>query len=126
MGFGLPAALGASIAAPDRHVVAIIGDGSLLSVLSELETARAAGGPVTVVLLDDNAYGLLEFRISADLAARTCQFPGPDWSRLGDAFGFTTADVKVDQLSGELAARPPGFRVLRVDATPIGNDWRRS
>ena len=126
MGFGLPAALGASVAAPGAHVVALVGDGSLLSMLPELDHAREWKGKVTVVLLDDNSYGLLESRVPDSIAAGTCRFPGPDWSVLARAFGFEARDVTADELGSALRLRSSGFAMLRVDVSGLSLDWRAS
>lgn len=57
MAFGLPAAIAAKLAAPERHVVAIVGDGSLGMSLCEIETAVRERAPLTLVVLNDMAYG---------------------------------------------------------------------
>lgn len=57
MGFGLPAALGAKLAQPDRPVVALIGDGGLLMCGTEIRTAVRERIPLTVVVFNDQAYG---------------------------------------------------------------------
>lgn len=126
MGFGLPAALGASIAAPDRHVVGIVGDGSLLSVLPELEVARDHPGTTTLLLLDDQAYGLLDHRMSESLAERTARFPGPDWTAVGQAFGLPVDDVAAGDVGRCLSQRSSGVALIRVDVKGLGNDWRLS
>ncbi|HET7132603.1 MAG TPA: biosynthetic-type acetolactate synthase large subunit, partial [Gammaproteobacteria bacterium] len=59
MGFGLPAAIGAALAAPDRTVVCFSGDGSILMNLQEFATAAEEGVKVKVVLLDNGALGLV-------------------------------------------------------------------
>lgn len=57
MGFGLPAAIAAKLAAPERHVVAVIGDGSLGMSLCEIETAVRERTQLSIVLLNDLGYG---------------------------------------------------------------------
>lgn len=59
MGFGLPAAVGAALAAPERRVVAIVGDGGLAVAPLELATAAREGIRLTVVVLADGRYGLI-------------------------------------------------------------------
>lgn len=59
MGFGLPAALGAKLAAPSRPVVALIGDGGLAMAGMELLTAVREHIPVTVIVFVDGHYGLI-------------------------------------------------------------------
>jgi pyruvate dehydrogenase (quinone)/pyruvate oxidase len=59
MGFGIPAALSAQIAKPDRQVVAIVGDGGLAQTLAEFSTAVRYNLPITVVVMN-NGYLAME------------------------------------------------------------------
>jgi acetolactate synthase I/II/III large subunit len=59
MGFGLPAALGAQIGAPERKVVAVIGDGGIQMTLQELATIYQTGAPVKVVIMNNNFLGMV-------------------------------------------------------------------
>ena len=59
MGFGLPTAIGAALAAPERKVVCISGDGSLLMNIQEMATAAEQGVDVTVILLNNVCLGLV-------------------------------------------------------------------
>ncbi|MFE2870149.1 acetolactate synthase catalytic subunit [Embleya sp. NPDC059259] len=57
LGWGLPLALGAKIAAPSSRVIAIVGDGGFAHVWSEIETAVRADIPVVVVILNNSILG---------------------------------------------------------------------
>ena len=59
MGTGLPAAIGAKVANPDRPVISIIGDGGLMMCLHELHTAIAEGIDVITVVLNNNDYAII-------------------------------------------------------------------
>jgi acetolactate synthase-1/2/3 large subunit len=59
MGFGLPAAIGAQAAFPDRLVIDVDGDGSMRMNLGELETATTYGLPVKVLLLNNMGDGMV-------------------------------------------------------------------
>lgn len=59
MGYGLPAAIGASLAAPGRPVVALAGDGGFLMTAVELETAVRVGAPVLCVVFVNGSYGTI-------------------------------------------------------------------
>jgi acetolactate synthase-1/2/3 large subunit len=99
MGFGLPAALGAQAAAADRQVVCVTGDGSLLMHMQELVTASLEHLPVKVLLLDNQALGMVRAQqdrfysgaFAAELGAR------PDWPTLARACGVRVAD-SIDEL----------------------------
>ena len=60
MGFGLPAAIGAKAALPEKKVMAVTGDGGLQMVIQELATSVAEDLPVTVVLLNNGCLGMIK------------------------------------------------------------------
>jgi acetolactate synthase-1/2/3 large subunit len=60
IGYGLPGGIGASLAAPDRPVVAISGDGGFNMMLGELETARRAGCGLSVIVVNNAASGYVK------------------------------------------------------------------
>ena len=82
MGFGLPAAIAASMLHPDRPVVALAGDGGFAMTMAELETAVREGAPVAIVF-DNGHYGTIrmhqERRGPGDHRVR----PGPHRLRRG-------------------------------------------
>lgn len=59
MGFGLPSAIGAKAAKPDKKVMTIAGDGGLQMVIQELATSVAEKLPVTIVLLNNGCLGMI-------------------------------------------------------------------
>jgi acetolactate synthase-1/2/3 large subunit len=59
MGYGLPAAVAASLVHPDRKVVAICGDGGLAMTMNELETAVREGATPIVICFDNQRYGTI-------------------------------------------------------------------
>jgi acetolactate synthase-1/2/3 large subunit len=95
MGFGLPAAIGAALACPQRTVVCFSGDGSLLMNIQELATAAELGVNVKVIVVNNNALGLV--RQQQDLFFGQRRF----------ASGF---DIQVD-----FAAVARGFGVAAYD-----------
>lgn len=59
MGYGFPAAIGAQMAAPDRTVIDIAGDGSIQMNIQELATARQYKCPVKIAILNNNYLGMV-------------------------------------------------------------------
>ena len=59
MGFGLPAGLGAKLGAPDRTVITVSGDGSIMMNIQELATLNRYGIALKIVLLDNSALGMV-------------------------------------------------------------------
>ncbi len=88
MGIAVPGALAAGLVAPDRHVVAVAGDGGFLMNVQELETMVRAGVWATVVVWRDEAYGLIDWKQRAEFG-RTfgVDFGNPDLVALAGAFG---------------------------------------
>jgi len=127
MGFGLPAALGASLAAPEQHVVALLGDGGLVSILSELDLAAGWPGRLSIVLSDDDGYHILRPNMSDEVGPTVCEFAGPRWEMLAAACGAEYAEAgDPDELARVLARPHTGVRLVRVDASDVGLGWRRA
>ena len=59
MGYEIAAGLGVKLAAPDREVVVLVGDGSYLMMNSEIATSVAMGLKLTIVLLDNGGFGCI-------------------------------------------------------------------
>jgi acetolactate synthase-1/2/3 large subunit len=106
LGYGFPAALGASLAG-DGPVVAISGDGGFLYACGELATVAQEKLPLTAVIVDDGGYGMLRYdqdvsgkdRYGVDLAT-------PDFAALATAFGVKAETVDgLDDEFGEALAR---------------------
>jgi acetolactate synthase-1/2/3 large subunit len=102
MGFGLPAALGAKVAFPDKLVVDIDGDGSFLMNVQELATAYAEKIPAKVLLLNNQHLGMVmqwEDRFFGSnrghtyLGAGDDHPPYPDFCKIAEGFGVKTRSV---------------------------------
>ena len=97
MGFGFPAAIGAQLAAPDKTVVAVVGDGGFQMTLSELSTAVNEKLPIKILLINNNYLGMVrqwqhmfyDNRLSGvDLVGN------PDFVKLAAAYGCKGFRVK--------------------------------
>jgi acetolactate synthase-1/2/3 large subunit len=90
MGFGLPAAIGAQVACPDRLVVDVAGDGSIQMNIQELATAVQYRLPVKVVILNNRFLGMVrqwqELFYEKRYAATDLE-QGPDFAKLAEAYG---------------------------------------
>jgi acetolactate synthase-1/2/3 large subunit len=127
MGYGLPAAVGAALARPDRPVWLITGDGSLQMNVQEMATAVNYGLPIKVVVVNNNSLGMVrqwqELFHQARYAA-VDMGSWPDWEKLAAAYGWwgrravTRADLD-DKLQA-LAAHP-GPALLDVAVAPQEN-----
>ena len=88
MGAGLPSAMAAKIVYPDRPVMAICGDGGFMMNSAEIETAVRLGLDLLVVILRDNAYGMIKWK-QADMgfADFGLDFGNPDFVKYAEAYG---------------------------------------
>ncbi|MFD0687750.1 acetolactate synthase large subunit [Actinomadura fibrosa] len=88
MGFAVPGAIAAKLAHPDRKVLAATGDGAFLMNSQELETAVRENIPITVLIWEDAAYGLIEWKMDLDLGTSSnIKFGNPDFVRYAESFG---------------------------------------
>lgn len=110
MGFGVPTAIGAALAAPERTVVCFTGDGSILMNIQELVTAAEVQANLKIVLLDNAALGLVHQQqtlfYGQGPVASTFQVL-PDFTAAARAFGIAAVDL--DAAANPLAALAEAF-----------------
>jgi len=97
MGFGLPAAIGAALAAPERTVICFTGDGSLLMNLQELATAAEEEVNVKVILLNNGHLGLVRQQQQLFYGGRyhASRFHAePDFAAIARGFGIDAYDLE--------------------------------
>ena len=91
MGFGLPSALGAKVACPEKKVMTITGDGGLLMVIQELATAVAEDLPIVICLLNNGWLGMVKQwqKLFWDKRYSSTRLydSNPDFVKLAEAFG---------------------------------------
>ncbi len=90
MGYGLPAAIGAQVAFPDRLVIDIAGDGSIQMNIQELITAVCNNLPVKVAILNNRYLGMVRQwqELFYDRSyCSTCMEAAPDFVKLAEAYG---------------------------------------
>jgi len=99
MGFGLPAAIGAALAEPERTVVCFTGDGSLLMNLQELATAAEEHVNVKIILLNNRHLGLVRQQQELFYGRRyhASRFHAePDFAAIARGFGIVACDLGVE------------------------------
>jgi acetolactate synthase-1/2/3 large subunit len=90
MGFGLPSAMGAKVAVPDRDVVCLAGDGSMIMNVQELATCVTEQIPVKVFMMNNGYLGMVRQwqELFWDRRYKAVEMgASPDWVKLADAFG---------------------------------------
>jgi acetolactate synthase I/II/III large subunit len=125
MGFGLPSAVGAQFARPDKLVFAISGDGGFQMSLPELSTVVANKLPIKMVILNNGYLGMVRQWQTLFFNNRLSgvQLDGfPDVAKLADAYGFKGEIVeKPEDLAPamERAVAEPGPYLLCIKVTPM-------
>ena len=104
-GFGLPAAIGAKVARPDRPVVVLCGDGGFLFNCQELAVAAQFDVPIVALVFNDSAYGVLKPQQMARYGqAHAVDLVNPDFVALAGAFGVDGCRVtSIEQLGPAVA-----------------------
>ena len=129
MGFGLPAGLGAQLGAPNRTVITVSGDGSIMMNIQELATLYRYGIPLKIVLLDNSVLGMVrqwqEVFFDKNYSETNLD-DNPDFAVLAkafqiDAFTVNTEDEMDAGIDRLLAADGPVFMHVKID--PNENVW---
>jgi acetolactate synthase-1/2/3 large subunit len=123
MGYGLPAAIGAKMAAPDREVVSFEGDGSFLMTIQELAVAVRENLDVTVVILNNEYIGMVRQWQDAFFDGRhsASEYSWcPEFDELAEAFGATgfavsEYDEVAETVEAALAHDGPSVVDVRID-----------
>lgn len=92
LGYGLPAAIGAALGAPDRKVVALAGDYGFQYTLNELGVAAEYGIDLIVLLWNNTALGeIRDDMIRKDIPPMAVEQTNPDFQQLAAAYGYAVA-----------------------------------
>jgi acetolactate synthase-1/2/3 large subunit len=118
MGAGLPSAMMAAMLYPNRHVLAVCGDGGFMMNSQELETAARLKLNVVVLIPQDNAYGMIRWKQAVDgFADFGMTFGNPDFVAYAKSFGVKGSRVEsADGLAPTLEAAFAGGGVHLVTA----------
>jgi acetolactate synthase-1/2/3 large subunit len=95
MGYGLPAAIGAAVAAPEREVICFAGDGCFMMTCQEMATAAHHGLRLTVIVVNNNRYGTIRAHQEMHYKGRISgtALTNPDFSAFARSFGAGAARV---------------------------------
>ncbi len=128
MGYGLPAAIAACLAAPQRQVVALCGDGGFAMTMNELETAVRAGTRPVVLVFDNRRFGTIAMHQQSEGREAVATTLGPfDFAAVARAAGAQGGRVARDvefepALRDALAADRPAILHLEVDPRWVSPD----
>lgn len=128
LGWAYPASLGAKVAAGDRVVVSISGDGGFGYCLNELATQAQHGIAAINIVFNDGAFGNVR-RMQQELyggAEIASELRNPDYVRLAESFGVTgrraeTPSALAEQLKASIAANEP--TLIEVPTSAMPSTW---
>ncbi|MEZ5907501.1 MAG: thiamine pyrophosphate-binding protein [Hyphomicrobiaceae bacterium] len=122
MGYGLPAAIAAKIAAPNRAAVAFAGDGCFMMTSQELATAVQYGLPVVVIIANNGMYGTIRAHQEREYPGRVVgtTLVNPDFAAFARSFGANGVTIeRTEDFRGAfgeaLAANRPTLIELKLD-----------
>ncbi len=119
MGFGLPAAIGAAFAEPEKRVICVSGDGSILMNIQELATLAENNLNVTVIVLENGALGMVrqqqEYLFGKNYSA-SIFMSNPDFLKIAEGFGLrvVNADTDSDWQKKAFGEKGPCFVLARI------------
>jgi acetolactate synthase-1/2/3 large subunit len=124
MGFGLPAAIGAALANPERKVICFSGDGSLMMNIQEMATAAENNLDVKIILMNNEALGLVHQQQSLfyKQGVFAATYPGMiNFMQIAAGFGLQSCDLNAQAdphaALQEIISRPgPALIHVRIDA----------
>ena len=126
MGAGLPSAMAAKIINPDRVVVAICGDGGFMMNSQELETAVRLNLDIVVLVLCDNAYGMIKWKqASMGFSDFGLDLGNPDFVEYAKSYGARGYKIgDVDEFKPLLTSciASPGVHLIEVPVDYSEND----
>jgi acetolactate synthase-1/2/3 large subunit len=126
MGAGLPSAMAAAILHPEKKVVAVCGDGGFMMNSQELETCVRLKLNLTILLLNDNAYGMIKWKQNLlKFEKFGLNLGNPDFVAYANSYGVkgyrvTSADEFTEILRECLHHSPKGPKLIEV---PIDYTW---
>lgn len=132
MGFGTSGAIGASHAFPERQVILIIGDGSLMMNLQDLHTISSLKLRIKILVIDNDMYGIIRLRQESLFRGRTIGVDestglgAPDWQEIAKGFGLPFTEVSTDLISVESlssALSSPGPSLSRIQGSLSQEYW---
>ncbi len=127
MGFGLPAAIGAQFARPDKLVFALVGDGGFQMSIPELATVANHALPVKIIVMNNGYLGMVRQwqELFYNNRLSSVQLDGfPDPEKLAGAYGFrgsTVDNPRELRAALEAAVKEPGPYLLNVKVAPFEN-----
>ncbi len=125
MGYGIPAAIAASLAGPGRSVIALVGDGGAGMTFMELETAVRERAHPVILVFDNQRYGTIAVHQADGGYPRVGTDLGPvDWARIAEGLGATGVLVDSDDEVEPAVRAAIASRQTTVIQLAMDRRWR--
>ena len=122
MGAGLPSAMMAALLYPERRVLAVCGDGGFMMNSQELETAVRLGIDLVVLVIVDNAYGMIRWKQALDgFPDSGLTFGNPDFVRYAEAYG--ARGWRIESAGGLAPTLEAAFQARGVHLVSVPVDY---
>ncbi len=126
MGYGLPAAIGAKLARPDKLAVSFSGDGGFMMTVQEIETAVRYQIPIISIVINNNIYGTIRMHQEIHFPNRIVgtELSNPDFSQLAELMGghgelVESNDEFIPALERSIASNKPAVIEVRTNPENI-------
>ncbi|MCD2256835.1 acetolactate synthase large subunit [Lactobacillus sp. CC-MHH1034] len=121
MGWALPGAIGAKLAAPNKRVLAVMGDGSFLMNVQEIETAVREDLHLVILVWADQSYGLIKWKMDLSLKHHSqVDFTNPDIVTLARSFGAIGYNIqRAQDLALILAKALAATKGVHIISVPV-------
>lgn len=120
MGAGYSTGMMAALEYPDRQIVTVVGDGGLVMNLGDLQTAVSLWVNLTVILLVDNAYGMIKWKQkNHHFGDFGLDFDNPDFIKLAEAFGAKWLMVDSPDMFGQVLKNWLAYEWVSIVVTPF-------
>jgi acetolactate synthase-1/2/3 large subunit len=130
MGFGLPAAIGASLAAKGRPIVLVAGDGGFQTNIQELQTVARNLLPIKILIVNNRSHGMVrQFQQSyfeSRYQSTVWGYSAPDFAAVASAYGIPSRGIETEEHADEALSwllSEPGPALLDVQISPEANAY---
>ena len=130
MGFGLPAAIGASLAADGRPIVLVAGDGGFQNNIQELQTVARNELPIKMLIANNRSLGMVrQFQQSyfdSRYQSTVWGYSAPDFAAVASAYGIPSKGIETEKDADEALSwllSSPGPALLDVKISPEANTY---
>jgi acetolactate synthase I/II/III large subunit len=130
MGFGLPAAIGASLAAIGRPIVLVAGDGGFQNNIQELQTVARNELPIKMLIANNRSLGMVrQFQQSyfdSRYQSTVWGYSAPDFAAVASAYGIPSKGIETEEDADEALSwllSSPGPALLDVKISPEANTY---